>query len=288
MNPSRLLRSIRRKFERTCITPGRIRQLTTSVDARVAGVGRAIEKTRYGSRTPEEDHWIQAIEKRRAALLASREIFEVLDFGAGTPADTRTQDQMSAGRVCTEVVGEACLKYSKEPYWAELLFHIIRQIKPVSCIEMGACVGISGAYQAAALELNGAGALHTMEGSPSFARITTETFETLGLKHRATVAVGRFFDTVDSVLTARAPVDCCFIDGHHDEMATIQYFAKVLPHLTAQAVLLFDDIRWSPGMIRAWERIRSDSRAGVSIDLGKIGICLTGAGRAGRFSICLE
>lgn len=288
MNLSRLLRSIRRKIEKACITPGRIRQLSASSDARVAGVGRAIEKTRSGSRQTAEERWIQAIERRRAALLASREVVEVPDFGAGTPADTRTQDEMSTGRICTEVVGEACLNYSKEPFWAELLFHIIRQIKPVSCIEMGACVGISGAYQAAALELNGAGALHTMEGSPSFARITTETLETLSLKHRATVAVGRFSDTLDSVLAARTPVDCCFIDGHHDEVATIQYFEDVLPHLAPEAVLLFDDIRWSPGMIRAWEKIRADSRTGVSIDLGKIGICLTGAGRRGRFSICLE
>jgi hypothetical protein len=47
-----------------------------------------------------------------------------------------------------------------------------------------------------------------------------------------------------------------------------------------QAVFIFDDIHWSPGMQAAWDIIRSDSRVQVSIDLYGMGICFTGRDQA--------
>jgi predicted O-methyltransferase YrrM len=52
---------------------------------------------------------------------------------------------------------------SKSRNWALLLYHLLRRFRPTSCVELGTCLGLSGAYQAAALKSNGAGLGDTAE-----------------------------------------------------------------------------------------------------------------------------
>jgi hypothetical protein len=40
--------------------------------------------------------------------------------------------------------------------------------------------------------------------------------------------------------------------------------------------MVFDDIRWSDGMARAWSAIEADPRVEQTWDLGSMGICLLG------------
>ena len=47
-----------------------------------------------------------------------------------------------------------------------------------------------------------------------------------------------------------------------------------LPYLADGAVILFDDIAWSPGMRKAWAEIVADERVVATIDLHAIGIAL--------------
>ena len=89
---------------------------------------------------------------------------------------------------------------------------------------MGTAVGISAAYQAAALALNGRGTFTTLEGAEPLADI------------------GRFEDTLDAVLERRRPVDYVFVDGRHDRQATLAYFEQTIPFLAETAFLIFDDI----------------------------------------------
>lgn len=51
--------------------------------------------------------------------------------------------------------------------------------------------------------------------------------------------------------------DLAFVDGHHDEQATLDYFALIRPRMRTGAVMAFDDIEWSDGMRRAWKEIRA-------------------------------
>ena len=70
------------------------------------------------------------------------------------------------------------------------------------------------------------------------------------------------------------PIDYAFIDGHHDEKATISYFEKVMPHLSKNAILVFDDISWSDGMRRAWKHIEKNKLIKISLNLGVVGVCV--------------
>ena len=231
----------------------------------------AIKEFLRNQLTKEEKSWIQKIESLRKNLNSSTDLISIVDFGAGTSELNLTNAEMLHGRVLNRVVGEVCRKASKPYFWSLLLFKLIRKFKPTICLELGTCLGISGSFQAAALELNQEGKFISLEGAESLARIAQQNFSSLGLEN-VKVVIGKFQDTLDVVLNKYYPIDFAFIDGHHDENATLFYFEKIYPFLSNKAVIVFDDIFWSAGMKRAWKKIMSDDRTKISIDMRNMGI----------------
>ena len=224
--------------------------------------------------SPEEKIWIDKIEQLRENLNASTTKISLVDYGADKSGEHRTQQDMYAGKTVTTTVGEVCRFGSKSPFWSFLLYNLVREFKPAVCIELGTCLGISASYQAVALSLNKAGKIVTIEGAKTLAKYAEQNIETIGLENVRVVA-GRFQDVLDEVLNESRPVDFAFIDGHHDEKATMIYFNKIIPFLANQGVVLvFDDISWSSGMKRAWKKIKGDERVKFSVDLRKVGVCL--------------
>jgi predicted O-methyltransferase YrrM len=215
----------------------------------------ALRQALLGHATRAEQQIITDIEAVRQANLLSSTILEGID---GHPDRSL--------RRATEV--------SKPPRWAYLLFRLMREIAPVSCLEMGTSVGISAAYQAAALALNGSGELITLEGSNSRSQAARETLLGLGLSGYVRVLTGRFNVTLPMALELLPPLDWAFIDGDHKEKETLAYTEQVLPFLANQAVLVYDDINWSPGMKRAWRKLQADPRFSLTIDLRSVGIVI--------------
>jgi hypothetical protein len=89
---------------------------------------------------------------------------------------------------------------------------------------------------------------------------------------------GRFEDTLGPALEELGEVALAFVDGHHDEGATIAYWERIAPRLARPALVVFDDIRWSDGMTRAWRAIAADARVELALDLRALGVCVVGAG----------
>ena len=199
--------------------------------------------------------WFLRLEDRRAELLSSTSSILVDSSGASTETTT---------------VAEVCRRTSKKPAWASLLYDIVRAEKPDVALEMGTSVGISGSYLGAALVSNGRGRLVTLEGRADVAAEARRGFAELGLP--VEVVVGRFDDTLPTTLSAHAPIDLMFIDGNHHEEPTIGYFEQALPYLSRRALVVFDDIRWSEGMERAWTRLRRHPAVETAIDLQYIGL----------------
>lgn len=158
-------------------------------------------------------------------------------------------------------------------FWALVLFKLVRTLKPFNCLELGTGLGMSASYIASALKINQKGRLVTLEGAESIASLAEENFRKLGLDN-ISIVVGNFQDTLDNVLKEEAIIDFAFVDGHHDEKATLLYFKKIFPYLSEKAIIIFDDISWSGGMKRAWKSINKDKRIKSSFDLYNIGICL--------------
>jgi predicted O-methyltransferase YrrM len=218
--------------------------------------------------TPEERSRFGEIERRRRSLLRSFGRLEsAMDHGAGsgrgiTGAGAHAQQPL---------IARAALS-SKSPFWARLLYALVRESRPAACLELGTNLGISAAYQALALEMNGTGTLVTLEGSEPRARLARRTLEALGLG-RVEVVVGRFDETLPGVLGRTGRVSFAFVDGHHEEEATQRYFTQLEPHLDGGALVVFDDIAWSAGMRRAWLRLRAVPRIGAVADLRVLGVC---------------
>lgn len=240
-------------------------------------LGRALRETLNHEVSTRERAWLDRIESLRNELNDSTAEITVVDYGAVDPHASLSEESMQSGQNFVREIGSISKTASKPYFWSLLLFKLIRNFKPACCLELGTCLGISASFQAAALHLNGAGKIVTLEGSPSLGSLAAENFAKLGLGN-VDVVVGRFQDTLKDVLRDYRPIDYAFIDGHHAEKATLAYFEEIAPFLADKALLVFDDITWSRGMRRAWETIAADARVKVALDLRQVGICIVDSG----------
>jgi predicted O-methyltransferase YrrM len=256
-----------------------------SGDALVQALADAFQRTLSGTLDEFERTAVDRIEARRTALLQRTDYVEEIDYGAGDPSSPPRP--LGALAINSVRVTDACRQYSRSGPSSMLLFNIVRTCKSERGLELGACMGLSAAYQAAAMQCNGRGQLITIEGAPTFAGIAAETLRSLELAEIAAVEVGPFRNTIETVLQRLKPLDYAFIDGHHDEVATLEYFSQIIPFLAERSVLVFDDIRWSGGMIRAWEKIRRDPAVAVAVTLSNMGVCVMGGSMRRQYSLVL-
>jgi predicted O-methyltransferase YrrM len=250
----------------------KLRKLRNITNPAFHKVANAVNDALKNILTSEEKVWVERIEEVRSALNASSMEISVTDYGAGKPNLTRTKEDMYQGLITTMTVSSAC-KASKSFFWALVLFKLVREFKPSTCIELGTCLGISAAYQAAALKLNNKGRIVTLEGADTLASLSRNNLQKLSLDNVVVVS-GRFQDNLQRILHENEPIDFAFIDGHHDEKATISYFKSFIPHLSKKSVIIFDDIAWSDGMRRAWKKVIENENVKVSVNLRSIGICV--------------
>lgn len=219
------------------------------------------------NRQPSEREleFISRIENIRSRLNASDEQLEITDYGANA--------QSTNGSIVYRTLGEVSLSSSKPKRWSMLLFYLIERLMPQRCLEFGTCVGVSTMYQSAALTLNGSGTIVTMEGAQSLAAVAQKNFAELECKNIVSV-VGKFTEVLDSIIEQHQPFDFVFIDGHHEGNATIAYFEKLLPSVSRNAVIIFDDIHWSSSMKDAWKKIITHRRVKHAADLYQLGIVI--------------
>jgi predicted O-methyltransferase YrrM len=130
------------------------------------------------------------------------------------------------------------------------------------------------------MELNGAGRLITLDGSAEWAAVAEEGLASLGLG-RVEFAVGSIAGTLPDALDRSAPVDYAFVDAEHTEEATTGYFESIVPHMSQQGVMVFDDIPWSAELRRTWRRIARDQRVCAAFALGRMGVAVISRGSAG-------
>ena len=250
--------------------------LKTSTERTHRDFADAYRATRAGRLSPTERARLDGIETLREELLNSDLEISYRDFGAGTPGDDLTREEMDRGRERTIVVRDVLRHGNLALRYRLLLFHLIRRLRPRTCIELGTSLGFSVAYQAAALRLNGLGHVVTLEGCENTAALARENLARLGLDSHVTVVIGRFQDTLTGVLAEHGPVEFGFIDGHHDGDATIGYFKQIVERCARDGVLVFDDIKWYESMKAAWQRMAEDPASSVAVDCDVVGAILLG------------
>ncbi|MBL0096658.1 MAG: class I SAM-dependent methyltransferase [Bacteroidetes bacterium] len=198
------------------------------------------------------------IEATRDHLLQNHRKINVLDFGAGF-----------GGKVYKErAISYITKNSSKPPRYARMLYRLVNHLKPKLMLELGTSVGISALYQSAG---NPQGRMITMEGCPetaALARASVQQFPSLNIE----IVEGAFEESLPQLLTKIDQIDYLFIDGHHRLEPTLNYINLCYPKLSADAVIVVDDINWSPEMQEAWKQLKADKRFTLSIDVFMIGL----------------
>lgn len=218
---------------------------------------------------PQEQMLLDRIEDERKRLLS---MTGLLVNAVDSPNETWDVD----------VTIKQATEASKRPKAAMLMYSLIRTIKPLNVIELGTNVGISSAYIATALHVNNQnGRVTTFEGSPYRLALAKEVHQALNINNINYVQ-GFFSDTLDHALKECGAVDFAFIDGHHQYAPTMDYFNKILSCSQDDTVFVFDDIRWSEGMIKAWSELQQDERISLAVDLNSMGLCVASPAASGK------
>jgi predicted O-methyltransferase YrrM len=219
-------------------------------DASSSAIARALSTSALGRFDAGEREWVDRIEERRARIPAS----------ASGPEDIR----------------RACPHWSIPRVWGRFLMRLVRELRPASCMELGVGFGMSGAYQAAALALNGEGTLACLDQEEDLAAIAREGFTELGLDSQVTMRMGPIGETLTGAAEEAAPIDYAYIDAEHTEDATYGNFEELLPHLSPGAVVAIDDIQVDAGMARAWARIAESRHVAFALGVRRIGLVVVG------------
>ena len=256
------------------LTISKLKKINSDKNKTLFGIKKALQETLKNNYFTSEILLIEKIENIRAEMLASSLEIDVIDFGAGSSDVSLTKDEMERGIRKTKLVCDAA-KVSKNRFWASFLFKLVRELKPKNIIELGTNVGISSSYMGSAQLLNKTGYVKTLEGANSLVQIANKNFQSLNLKN-VKIIEGRFLNNLPLILDKEELVDFVFIDGHHDEFATFEYFHIIKPFLHNNSLVIFDDISWSKGMRRAWNKIKLDEKKSYSIDLGTLGLFIFG------------
>jgi len=208
--------------------------------------------------TKEELSTCILIEDLRNDLIKSERKIQVLDFGAGS--------QINIKKI--RKIKDIAKHSSKNKKFGRLLYRIAKYYKSKTILELGTSFGISTAYLAKA---NKESTVYSFEGCPEAIKIAKNNFKRLNINN-INLIEGEFKNTLSQNMKSINNIDLVFIDGNHQEIATIKYFEIFLKHANNNTIFIFDDINWSEGMMRAWEKIKNHSSTTVSINLFFVGI----------------
>ncbi|MFO8066926.1 MAG: class I SAM-dependent methyltransferase [Bacteroidales bacterium] len=208
------------------------------------------------------------IEMHRKEMLDSEEVIKVTDYGQGSKKHTLKGKTGEYPRIYFRKLSELA-KYSlKSKKECQLIAAIIDYYKPSEILELGTALGITTSYMA---KTNPPASIITVEGCPEIAAKAAENFEKLNVKNIRLIN-GSFDNALSDFSATRKRFDIIFIDGDHDYTPLMTNFSKLTDKISDRGIMIVDDIRWSGGMIKAWEEMKNHVGVSASIDIFDKGI----------------
>ena len=198
------------------------------------------------------------IEAKRRELEHSSRVLDVLDLGAGSSFDKKSQ----------RTVSSIAKRAAKPSRFARLFYRIIRYYQIDSVLELGTSLGLTTRYLSIAGPRHG---VISIEGAPAIADFTAKSLAEEGIRN-TTILTGDFKDHLPGALASIKGRKLVFFDGNHQYQPTLDYFQAALGGIGDEDILIFDDIHWSNDMEKAWAEIRNNEKVSCTIDLFFIGI----------------
>lgn len=178
------------------------------------------------------------------------ETIRVTDFGAGSKVFKSKEREVS------HIAKHAGSSLKR----VQLLFRIVRYFKMESILELGTSLGIATSAMALA---NPNSKVISIEGCKETAHIAKLQFDEFNLDN-ITLKVNTFEEGIQNL--DKEIFNLIFIDGHHNKRATLNYFNSLLDYIDNDSIIIIDDIHWSKDMLEAWEIIKKNKQATVTID----------------------
>jgi predicted O-methyltransferase YrrM len=168
-----------------------------------------------------------------------------------------------------EFTMERIANTGKSKRWGTFLYLVAKNFQSKFAIELGSCAGISAIYLASSPYIKN---LITVGGSEPLANIAQESLK----KYPYVKVVNSFFDEAieSEIEETNKKIDLAFIDGHHEKVATIHYYNRLLPFFEPGSVVIFDDISWSHDMHKAWNILSKRKEFSHAMDCGAVGVCI--------------
>lgn len=198
---------------------------------------------------------VERVELIRENVSRQTRPFEVVNPHDGNPARTAAQ---------------VAHRSSVASQWGAFLYLCAESFESRTILELGSCAGISGSYLASSRHCT---RFVTVEGSKSLASLAQSNIDQVSSLGEVVNAL--FDDALDQILeTLGTGIDLFYLDGHHDYAATLHYLRRVELHLNQGALVVLDDIHWSPGMWQAWQVVTGLPGVAYAIDVGRFGLCI--------------
>lgn len=209
----------------------------------------------------------RAIERRRAAIAAQRVGFAFRSEGSGEGVRWLVSDAQAA-----MTATDLARRVSVQKRWGMFLHLCAEAVGAQTILEMGTCVGISGAYLASASSRPRLVTLDVAEDLVPLARQTLSE-----VTDRAVIVTGLFADTLGQA-SANLSIDLAYVDGHHDGEATAAYVETLVPRVEEEGLIVLDDIRLYSEMWETWSALTASLHFSAAIDVGRFGLLIRGAG----------
>jgi predicted O-methyltransferase YrrM len=203
-------------------------------------------------------YFFDKINKIRDKYRLIKDLIHINDLGAGSVFFSKKN------RKINEILAHSVMQKK----YAELLFKLVYRFKPTSIIELGTSLGFTTCYLAYP---NNNSKVYTLEGSKNLVEKAKELFHTLSIENIHSIE-GNFDETLPHLINNLNQIDFVLIDGNHTKEATLRYFNLLLPKLTDNSILVFDDINWSKEMNEAWQEIKKNKKVTLTIDLFQLGL----------------
>jgi predicted O-methyltransferase YrrM len=194
--------------------------------------------------------------------LQSPQVRTVLDrlFTAAN-RDDDLQAEWPAGATAQEAADALASVYMPvSASGGELLYALVRAIRPTTVVEFGTSYGISTLYLAAAVADNGVGHVFSTELSATKIAAARSNVDEAGLGDRVTILPGDARETLSDI---PGPIGLVLLDGWKDLYLPVLRLLE--PRLAPGALVVADDITM-PSVSGYLDYVRDPANGYVSVD----------------------